>query len=208
MQQSKFGTALALAIAVMATLALIVRVHLTATEDATSYGAALWEIGRFFTILTNALVAVLLIAHVARRPQSASRLAGMTLSICIVGVVYHLLLARFADLSGLEVPVDFALHTAVPALTFAWWVLFAPKAPLGVTAPLTWLIWPAIYAVYAVARGMVDGTYPYFFVNLDELGWGGLIISLLQFLAAFAVAGYLLWGLGKLLAKLQSAKPG
>ena len=70
----------------------------------------MWELMRYFTILTNALVAIFLAFNLLREPQSASRLAGVTLAIGIVGVVYHLLLANLNDLMGIEILVDHALH--------------------------------------------------------------------------------------------------
>ncbi len=207
MENSVFGRVMAFAIAVIAGTALVLRVQLSMPDHGGDAGLAMWEMMRFFTVLTNAMVALILLFHLLDGAQSASRLAGMTLSICIVGVVYHLLLAHLTDLSGLELAVDHAFHTVVPLLTFLWWASFAPKAGLGVLAPLRWLLWPAGYSVYAIARGLyLDGQYPYPFLNLAELGWQGLAESLASFLIAFAIAGYVLWGVAKLLAR--QSRPG
>jgi hypothetical protein len=208
MTHPRLGNLMAITIAVLAVWAIATRVQIDLADNNDSYLASAWALMRYFTVLTNALVAVVLVLHVFATLQSASRLAGTTLAISIVGVVFHLLLADLVELEGIEVWVDLAFHTLVPLLTFAWWAVFAPKSPMTPLTPLTWLIWPAVYAVYAVGRGIIDGEYPYFFVNLDELGWIGLTVSLAQFLIAFAIAGYLLWALAKLLARLQSAKPG
>jgi hypothetical protein len=65
-----------------------------------------------------------------------------------------------------------------------------------------------VYSIYAVARGLLlDGEYPYGFLDLAELGWAGLAQSMTGFLVAFALSAYLLWGTAKLLSR-QSAKPG
>lgn len=208
MAVSRNSKLLALGIVAIVVAALVTRVFLTMPDHGGSFGQAIWSMYRFFTVLTNTLVGLILAAHVLGRPQSASRLAGITLAISIVGVVYHLLLAHLVDFSGLALVVDHAFHTVVPGLTFLWWLIYATKAPLGVIAPLTWLIWPAVYCVYAISRGLLDGEYPYPFLNLTELGWGGLAQSVLGFLIAFAIAGYLMWGVAKLLARFQSAKPG
>ena len=207
MEESTFGRLMAFTIIIIAIAALVVRVQLTAPDYGGDVGLAMWALMRYFTILTNALVALILAFHLLHEPQSASRLAGLTLAIGIVGVVYHLLLANLAELEGIEILVDHALHTIVPLMTFLWWAGFAPKKPLSLLSPIRWIVWPAGYAIYAVLRGMMDGKYPYFFLNLEKLGWDGLGISIAQFLVAFLIAGYALYAVALVLRR-YSANPG
>ena len=207
MSKPEIGRSIAIVIVFMVVAAIVTRVYLNLPENNGSVGAALWQMMRYFTILTNALVAILLALHIWYRPQSASLLAGTTLAISIVGVVFHLLLSHLVDLEGIEILIDLAFHTFVPLMTFVWWVFFAPKSPLSYVSPLSWLIWPGVYAVYAVARGKIDSEYPYYFLNLGELGWGGLAVSVGQFLLAFLVAGYALYGLARLIHR-YSSNPG
>ena len=84
---------------------------------------------------------------------------------------------------------------------FLWWAGFAPKNAFiaAVANPLDTLA--RRLAVYAVLRGMMDGQYPYFFLNLDELGWEGLGLSIAQFLVAFLIAGYALYVVAVLLKR-------
>ena len=206
-EDSVFGRLMAFAIILVVIAAIITRVQISAPDHGGDVGLALWAMMRFFTILTNALVALILAFHLLHEPQSASRLAGITLAICLVGVVYHLLLAHLVEFQGIEILVDHAFHTIVPLMMFLWWAAFAPKVPLSFLSPIRWLVWPGLYAVYAVLRGMMDGTYPYYFLNFDELGWEGLGISVGQFLLAFLIAGYVLLGVARLLGR-QSDKPG
>jgi hypothetical protein len=208
MMRASFQRSVAITIVALVGLALVLRVYLSMPEHNGIVLATIWDMARYFTILTNALVAIILVAHIAFGGQTASRLAGITLAISIVGVVYHLLLAHLQDLSGLELVVDHIFHTIVPLGMFSWWLLFAPKAPLGPLSPITWLVWPLVYSIYAVARGLLlDGEYPYGFLDLAELGWAGLAQSMTGFLVAFALSAYLLWGTAILLGR-QSAKPG
>ncbi|MBO6792028.1 MAG: Pr6Pr family membrane protein [Dinoroseobacter sp.] len=207
MEESVFGRLMAFTIVIIAMAALIVRAQLSAPDHGGDVGLAMWELMRYFTILTNALVAIFLAFHLLHEPQSASRLAGVTLAIGIVGVVYHLLLANLNDLVGIEILVDHALHTIVPLMMFLWWAGFAPKTPLSPLSPIRWILWPVWYAVYAVLRGMMDGQYPYFFLNLDELGWEGLGLSIAQFLVAFLIAGYALYAVAVILQR-YSDNPG
>ncbi|NQZ72385.1 MAG: Pr6Pr family membrane protein [Dinoroseobacter sp.] len=207
MEESVFGRLMAFTIVMIAMAALIVHAQLSAPDYGGDVGLAMWGLMRHFTILTNALVAIFLAFHLLHEPQSASRLAGVTLAIGIVGVVHHLLLANLNDLVGIEILVDHALHTIVPLMMFLWWAGFAPKTPLSRLSPIRWILWPVWYAVYAVLRGMMDGQYPYFFLNLDELGWEGLGLSIAQFLVAFLIAGYALYAVAVLLQR-YSDNPG
>lgn len=206
MQDWIIGRIMAFAIVLLAVVALTMRVQLTMAEDGLETGAAIWSMMRFFTVLTTAMVAFVLFMHLVIAPPRPSQLAGATLATCIVGVVYHLLLADLQDLSGTALLVDHAFHTAVPILTLLWWLLFAPKQGMGAFAPLTWLIWPILYAVYAIGRGLQDGVYPYPFLDLATLGQEMLAQNVGMFLGAFAIAGYVLWGIGKLVSR-QSARP-
>ena len=64
--------------------------------------AALWVMLRFFTILTNLLVAVLFTGIAAGRPAFAApwAVAGTTLAILLVGIIYVLLLRGLHPLAG------------------------------------------------------------------------------------------------------------
>ena len=51
------------------------------------------------------------------------------------------------------------------------------------------MAYPTVYSIYAIGRGMVDGTYPYFFLNISELGFGGVAIWVAGLAGVFLVAG-------------------
>lgn len=93
------------------------------------------------------------------------------------------------------------LHYLAPAGTFAWWLAFAPKQRLRLSAPLIWALWPIIYVVYAVARGQVDGVYPYPFLDLGALGWSSLVANVSGLFAAFTGAGFGLRALARILSR-------
>ena len=113
-----------------------------------------------------------------------------TVSMIVVGVVYHALLGDSAvdprDI-GYDWPVipNLIIHTYVPILITidylvsirgykpawrkAWWV---------VVYPLTWL-------ALSIARGLADGWWPYWFIN--PTGEGG-VIGMLSYVALIAAA--------------------
>jgi len=153
------------------------------------------RLSRYFTILTTTGVALTFSATLLRRRHLPhGLLTGVLLATLITGIVYYLLLAQLRSLSGIDLVADHLLHTTTPALALLFWLGFAPRAPLRGWTPLVWLGWPLTYSIYGVGRGMMEGVYPYYFINLEELDWIGLAISLAQFAAAFAVGGYGLWG--------------
>lgn len=150
-----------------------------------------WKLARFFTILTNVLVAITL-ASVALRGRVILPvwIGGVTLWIAITGVVYHLLLAATdGPKTGLDWWANVGLHTAVPAGMALWWLAFGPRRGLGVSSALIWMLWPLVYVTYALGRGQLDGVYPYFFTNPDRIGWIGVGQWTVILAVAFFVAG-------------------
>ncbi|MEX1661607.1 Pr6Pr family membrane protein [Thioclava sp. 15-R06ZXC-3] len=164
----------------------------------------LWLMVRYFTIWTNSLVGVLFGVMLWRkRLFSPALLAALTLWMIIVGAVYHLLLAGDEPLHGLDWLENFLYHTAVPILLPIWWLIFAPKRALQWRDAALWLIWPLIYLVYAEIRGLETGFYPYFFLNLTQLGWNGLAIWCAQFVIAFWIGGLVIIAVGRAMALLR-----
>lgn len=153
--------------------------------------ATLWRLGRFFTILTNLMVAVTFaVLAVLGRVTSSVWLGGVALWIAIVGVVYHLLLASTDEVTaGLDWWANTGLHTVVPTVAMLWWLTFAPRQGLSVTAALLWMLWPLVYVCYALGRGQIDGVYPYFFTNPDRIGWVGVGQWTAILAVSFFVAG-------------------
>lgn len=128
----------------------------------------LWDMLRYFTILTNLMVAATYLRIAAGRPPAAPWQAALLLWIGITAVVYQVLLAAQAHLSGLGFLADRILHGLVPATVLLWWLVYAPKTGLRAAHAIRWLGWPLLYFAYAVARAQVDGIYPYSFIDLSE----------------------------------------
>ena len=193
-----------LAIAVVVTIAT--RLWLNMDEHGTSLGAALWRLLRFFTIWTNALIAVTGFAIALGRPVDGRVTAGLLLAIAAVGIVYHTLLSGMTHYAGLEAVVDDSLHTLVPLWFALHWLAFEPKARLGWRDIPLWLGYPAVYCVYALIRGGMDGRYPYFFLDPVRQGPGGLVFWILALLAAFALGGVVIVLVARLLSSRQEAQ--
>ena len=148
----------------------------------------LWVMAGFFTLLTNAILVVHLFAIAKGWAFSASRLAGLLLSIVMVGAVYHLVLAGLWNPQGLAWWTQQGLHTAMPLGFAAWWLAFAPKDVRMGDIP-QWLIWPVAYCAYALIRGAATGFWPYPFVNVAAIGWPRVALNCGILLVIFAALG-------------------
>ena len=205
MKMSPRARIAAVLVALVAWAVLLTQVWLSTREHG-GLAPALWVLTRYFTLLTNFMVALSFAAMaLLGRTLGARWLAGLTLWILIVGVVYHVLLARLYHPQGLDWWTDQGLHSADPALTALFWLAFAPKHGLSWRLALVWLAWPLLYVVYALIRSPLEGIYPYFFIDAAKLGYGQVTLNSLGLCAAFWVGGMAIVGLGKLLRQPRAA---
>jgi len=153
---------------------------------------ALWILARFFTVLTNLLVAITMTWIAIGRRTSAFILGGLTLAILLVGLVYAILLAGLHELRGPAFVADILLHKVSPVLMAIWWLLFAPRAKLKWSAPLWWGTYPLAYFAYALVRASIDGRYPYPFMDVGKIGWLQTALNAGGIATAFILAGLLL----------------
>jgi hypothetical protein len=158
----------------------------------------LWRLARYFTILTNTLVLISFFAVVTlRRKLGALWMGGLAVWITVTGAVYHLLLASLHQ--GISFYADFGLHTLTPVLAMLWWLVFTQKSGLGLGAAILWLFWPGLYILYALWRGSLDGTYPYFFLDPAQVGWDGVTIWSAMLGLGFLVLGLIYGWIGRVL---------
>ena len=192
-----------------AAIALVGWVGLATQYSATfhltgSLAESLWVILRYFTILTNVLVAVVLTGIALGKPTFGAPflLGGATLAIMLVGIIYSLLLRGLVELSGGAMLADFILHDVVPILAPLFWLFFAKKGDLGVRDPLLWALYPIAYVAYALARGAAEGRYAYPFIDVAQIGWVQVIINCVLIMLGFLAAGLALTWLDRLLGRL------
>lgn len=179
-------------------LALVTQVALNLSRDGLGLWVTLWDLAGYFTILTTALMAAsfLRIAATGER-LSFGWMSMLTMSMIMVGLIYHLMLAHLYNFTGLNWWTDQAFHSILPALVLWFWLMETTRNPPRGGAPLRWLIWPAGYAVYALARGAVTGWYPYPFLDLGVLGAGPVALHVAGLVVVFAVLGFALNALGQ-----------
>lgn len=130
--------------------------------------------------------------------ENIKRIKGAaTIAILITGVVYHFLLGdpSSGDFFTLD---NLIVHYVVPIMFVLDWILFDKKKGYTIIDPLTWLAIPGIYFIYALVRGAIVGVgndlqYAYFFIDVNELGYGGVMIWAVILAVAFLIVGYLMF---------------
>ncbi|MGA3227297.1 MAG: Pr6Pr family membrane protein [Acidobacteriaceae bacterium] len=193
--------------ALLGWFALALQLYLMLIQSSPSGAAMLGAVITFisfFTILTNLLVALVFTA-IAVRPQTAwgqwlyspSVQAGTAVYIAIVGITYQLLLRQLWNPQGAQWLADVLLHSIIPVGYALYWLLFAPRSGLNWKDAVTWLVYPGVYLVYILARGAVSHIYPYPFVDVNQLGYSGVLIRAVMFLLVFLGMGLLVVAVGR-----------
>jgi hypothetical protein len=197
---SRTARMLAALIALAAWIGLAVQFDATLARSG-SVGAAVWILLRYFTVITNLLLAVVFTGIALGRPRFGAPLllGGVTLAILLVGVVYGLLLRGLVELSGGAKLADLLLHHATPILAPLFWLGYAPKGALRRRDPLLWALFPLAYFAYALVRGAGGGAYAYPFMDVAQIGWMRTGVNAAVIALGFIMAGYIvLWLDGRL----------
>ena len=120
--------------------------------------------------------------------------------ILITFLVYNILLAKdnsvfdyFTSISNL------LMHVTLPILFIVHWALFYEHGKTKWYYPLLCTIMPLIYVVFILIRASIlpanttATIYPYFFLDLNTLGWGGFIGWIFALLVVFIAIGYIFY---------------
>jgi hypothetical protein len=206
---SKARPALMAATAAVSAASVLLQLYLNLTGEHLDH-TVLWRVVdffSFFTITSNILVAAVLAAALtrpsARLAQPAAFAAG-SVYIFVVAVTYELLLR--GDPRGLHLVADTGIHVITPTLFILIWLAWIPKDGLRWSQPLAWLIYPTVYTAYTLARGALIHRYPYFFVDVDRLGYPQALLNGVLFLVGFWLLGLGAVALGRVKARVQAAQ--
>ncbi len=162
----------------------------------------------FFTILTNILVALAFSAPLFKPNNKIRRLfegqsvrAAIALYILVVAVVYYAVLAQNHHPEGASAILNVFLHFILPVLYLIDWLFVADKDAMSYKKIPLWVIYPLVYGLFNIIRGAITGFYPYPFINVTELGIGGVTANMLGFVAIYAVGAFIFITLGRVLSK-------
>ncbi len=150
----------------------------------------------YFTILTNILVALALtlpvVGGVSRAgvwSRSEGARASVTMYAVVVGVIYHLLLRATWEPRGFQIVTDTLLHTVMPLAILVDWLAFTPKGRLRWIDAGKWLAFPLAFGAWSLLHGAIGGWYPYWFIDVGQLGHARVMVNFAGLLAFFAVVG-------------------
>ena len=182
----------ALLISVLALGSLVVQIAAN-LADGQGLLATIGMMFRFFTIWGN-FAAGVIFGWVAWRGTIEPRVPfALAAALVIIAVVYHALLAGGHNPQGADWWTNIAHHSLVPAAGVGWWLLFSRDELAGWRSlPIVTLV-PIAYGAFALAVGALTGFYPYFFLDLPNLGFGTVLANMIGLALLFmAVAAALL----------------
>ena len=124
--------------------------------------------------------------------------------IFITFVVFNFLLAKDRPLEKNMTVSSIMLHIVLPIMYIADWVLFCEHKKVKKTTPLLSVVIPILYAVFVFVRAEIMGrqgelVYPYFFLDVNKLGWSGVAVWIAILIAAFIVIGYIFYFLDRII---------
>lgn len=163
-----------------------------------------WNLLAYFTIWSNILVAVVLtVPRLAARPHFSSTVAT---SIALVAIVYTAMLRGLWNPHGAQLVADHLLHDVMPLLFLIYWWIAVPKHALRWIDPLRWALFPVLYVVYAIARGLLSGNYAYPLIDVGQLGWPPVLARAASLVAVFVAIGLALVAAARLQTRREHRK--
>ncbi len=159
----------------------------------------------YFSIVSAILVGVLLVVSGTLRlrevPESTLiailRLTGAA-SMIVVAVVYHALISDAAvdprDI-GYEWPVipNLVIHTWAPIAIALDYLLSTHGRALRLRQAFWVAVFPLTWLAISVVRGLIDGWWPYWFIDPNgEGGVGSMLAYVFAIAAFFVILGFVL----------------
>ena len=126
------------------------------------------------------------------------------LAILLTFIIFNFMLAgdREPELNFYINSVLF--HIILPIMYLIDWILFYEHKKVKWYYPLVSVSFPVIYAIFIFIRAWIldfnpeaPYIYPYFFLNLHELGVAGVIKWILILSVVFIIIGYAIFGLDR-----------
>jgi len=192
-----YAIAMASAIALLAWGALAAQADITIHRMALRGFDTLEAIGRLAAYLTNltVLLVALCFTCVALRVRAwpgrilsgPAAVSAVTVYIVFVGMAYNVLLRHLWTPHGYRALLNESLHSFIPLLCAAYWLLFVPRFELTPRERLAWFVYPLGYLAITFWRGSVTDFYPYPFIDVDQLGYAHVLVNSALLLAAFVV---------------------
>ncbi len=167
-----------------------------------------WNFLKYYTNVSNyfvLIVSIIVLADTVKRVKAGetegyNRKLRTFKFMTVVMILVTFLVVIFLLESPLQADYwrnvgNMSYHFLAPLLFILDYVLFEKKRTISVFAPLYSLIIPLIYVAYILILGVCipDFSYPYFFLDVNEIGYGGVLLWVLGLMGVFVVLGYMLW---------------
>ena len=182
-----------------------------------------WDFYVHFTNISNffciGVMLAGLIQTVKKQENSCVSAAPMLKFIGMLGILLTFLVFNIllAGAEGRDPQLNWRVgslcfHVVLPIMYIADWFLFYERKNCKWYYPIVSIAFPLAYVIFIFIQAtimgfdtsiLIPGTttpliYPYFFVNLETQGVGGVIKWIVILLVVFAAVGYLFFGLDKL----------
>lgn len=138
----------------------------------------LWS---YFTLHSNLLLAVIFVIG-GLRPRERlpdwwdTARGAAAFYMTMTGIIYVVLIAPPEEFLSWSLSwTGIVQHRIGPWAAFLDWALVWMTGPARWRRPLSWLAYPIVFLIAAMARGAITGWYPYHFLDpLQAGGWGGV----------------------------------
>ena len=194
-------------------------------DDITSFR---WDFYVHFTNISNFLcIGIMLAALIQTAKKKGDSFVTVTpllkfigmLGILLTFLVFNLLLAGKRDPQLNWRVGSLTFHVVLPIMYVLHWFLFYERKKCKWYYPIASISFPLAYLIFIFTQAaimkfdtsiLIPGTetpliYPYFFVNLETQGVGGVAKWIVILLAAFVVVGFIFFGLDRI-GKKKSGK--
>ena len=191
-----------------------------------------WDFYVYFTNISNFLCLGVMTASLVQTAKKKDdsyvttmpllKFIGM-LGILLTFLVFNIMLA---GAEGRDPQLNWRIgsllfHVFLPIMYVADWFLFYERKKTEWYYPIASIGFPLGYAILLLIQAIIlrfDSTiltptgsktpliYPYFFVNIDTQGVGGVLMWILILSAVFAAVGFGFYGLDRLIAKYEKKK--
>ena len=176
-----------------------------------------WDFYVHFTNLSNYLCIGIVFAELVQTAKKNADIFVTTspflkfigvLAIMLTFLVFNFLLAGQPDRdpqANWRI-ASISFHVILPIMYVLDWILFYEHKKVRWYYPLASVIFPVLYVVFVFTRAAIVNfnpevpyLYPYFFLNLDNLGVAGVAKWVVILFAGFIALGYIFYGIDKLI---------
>ena len=176
-----------------------------------SYGCySAWKYGShfllYFTNLGNlyclGLMTNELVRLIRRKPISLPLLqwefAGL-IAIIVISVVYNLLLGDPTSAAYWANKPSVCLHLITPVLYTLYILTTRPIRKVSVGGIQCSILLPYLYVAFIFARHLITGDnwFPYFFLDINRIGWGGALCWVIGLTVIFVLVGFIFIYIGR-----------